>query len=338
MAASSIVGRILRRGRYEVTMRGFDALRSLGLGARLLRDRPGERILIYHGLDERGGSGFNTRFTGVAEFERQVAWMSEHFRIVSLDDYFAGVRDPARLTVVLTFDDGYASWVDLALPVLERYRAPATFFVSTLRAADHRALWPDRLDIAMHRHRSPVLVRGEQFHYHARKREYVAVEGGATLKTRCKRGDWVFIEEVLAAFPDGLATDLPDELSRYWRMLDEAGLRRLGASPLATLGSHGVRHLTLPYQSADVAQFEMSRSKAWLEEVTGRPIKALAFPDGAWSGPVVEAATRLGYSQLLAGDIDTKAAGVSPLLRPRFTLNPFISWENQVRCLYAGRY
>ena len=35
------------------------------------------------------------------------------------------------MPVVLTFDDGTADWVDVVLPVLERHRAPATFYVAT---------------------------------------------------------------------------------------------------------------------------------------------------------------------------------------------------------------
>lgn len=338
MAGSRGLSRLLRRGRYEVAMRGFDVLHALGLGSGSLRDRPGARILIYHGLDHRGGSGFNTRFTGVAEFERQVAWMSEHFRIVSLDDYFAGARDASKLTAVLTFDDGYASWLDLALPILERYGAPATFFVSTIRAASEETLWPDRLDIAMHRHRATVTVRGETFEYAPRKREYVSTRGGDTLKTRCKRSDWDYIQDALAAFPGGLTTSLPEDLSLCWRMLDEDGVRRLAASPLATIGSHGVRHLTLPHQADHVARAEMADSKRWLEDVIGRPVRALAFPDGAWSRDVVAAATNVGYTQLLGGDPAEDEGTLSPLLRGRFTMNPFISWENQVRCIYAGRY
>jgi len=338
MAASAAIRRLLRRGHYEVAMRGFDLIHGLGLGESALRDRPGARILIYHGLDKRGGSGFNTRFTGVAEFERQVAWMSTHFRIVSLDQYFAGVRDPVKLTVVLTFDDGYASWLDLALPVLERYQAPAAFFVCAIRSIGQDTLWPDRLDIAMHRHRAPVVIRGETFEYHPRKREHVSTRGSGTLKARCKHSDWSLIEEALGAFPGGSTEPLPEDLAPYWRMLDEAGLRRLAASPLATIGSHGVRHLTLPHQAADVARTEMAESKRWLEAVIERPVKALAFPDGAWNRDVVAAAAESDYTQLFGGDMTADDVSVSPLLRARFTMNPFISWENQVRCIYSGGY
>ncbi|MGI9108045.1 MAG: polysaccharide deacetylase family protein [Pyrinomonadaceae bacterium] len=67
-------------------------------------------------------------------FERQIAALSEFAEIVPL------LELPNRLTrraankkplVCLTFDDGYASFRAQALPVLKRYRAPATAFIVT---------------------------------------------------------------------------------------------------------------------------------------------------------------------------------------------------------------
>ena len=319
-------------------MRGFDALNRLGLATHALRNRPGGRILIYHGLDRRGGSGFNTRFMGVDEFERQIEWMSSHFRIVTLDEYLRGVRDPIRFTVALTFDDGYATWVDLASPVLERHKAPAAFFVTAIRAAGEHALRPDRLDIAMHLHRAPVRVRGEEFEWRPRQREYVSASHGLTLKNRCKQADWAFIQDALAAFPAEITNSLPEDLAPYWRMLDESGLRHLASSPMATIGSHGVRHLTLPRQTRDVARAEMADSKRWIEGVIGKDIRALAFPDGAWNAQTLMDGAALGYSQLLGTDVPEDAHPPHSLPSGRLGMNPFISWANQVRCIYSGRY
>lgn len=338
MGVRALVRRVGRRAAYELKMRGFDTLHSLGLSGAALQARPGGRILTYHGLDRRGGSGFNTRFIGVDAFERQVAWLSENFRIVTLDQYFAGARDPDRFTACLTFDDGYASSLDLALPVLERYRAPATFFVTAIGAVGGRVLWPDVLDIAMHLHRSQIRVRDEVFQRHARKGEYISKEDGSALKARCKNADWDFIRDVIGAFPRELTAQLPEELQEYWRMLDENGLRQLAASPLVTIGSHGVRHTTLPNQSPAIAQAEMADSKRWIEDVIGRKVRSFAFPDGAWNEAVLVTAADIGFTQLLGGDAIDDASSPHTLYRGRFTMNPFISWPNQVRCIYRGSY
>lgn len=338
MPGRPILKRLGRRARYEAVMRGFDALNAISLGGRFIEDRPGGRILAYHGLDLQGGSGFNARFISAAAFEQQIAWMSTHFRIVTLDEYFAGIRDSKRLTVSLTFDDGYASWLDLALPVLERHHAPATFFVTAIAAAGEDLLWPDQLDIAMHLHREPVRVRGEVFKRDGWRGEYVSVLSGSPLKARCKAGDWAYIQDAISAFPNRFTRRPPEHLAPYWRMLDADGLRLLAASPIASIGSHGVRHTSLPAQVPATARAEMADSKKWIESVVEREVRALAFPDGAWNHDTLEAAVDLGYRQLLSSDGPDELPRPHEFYRGRLTLNPFISWPNQVRCLYSGRY
>src|SRR5690606_30914812 len=44
--------------------------------------------------------------------------------------------------VVVTFDDGTTDWVDEVLPVLDRWKVPATFYVATA-FVDERRSFPD---------------------------------------------------------------------------------------------------------------------------------------------------------------------------------------------------
>ena len=91
---------------------------------------PGLVVLIYHRVGGRTASAVDLH---AARFEEQVAELSATGRLVDLD---TGLDRLARndlddVPVVLTFDDGTADWVEEALPILERHRAPATFYVAT---------------------------------------------------------------------------------------------------------------------------------------------------------------------------------------------------------------
>ena len=107
------------------------AVKVAAAGADVLRpSSPGLVILIYHRIGGRTASQVDLP---AALFDEQVAALADAGRLVSLDDGLerlaAGSLDDSP--VVLTFDDGTADWVDHALPVLERHRAPATFYVAT---------------------------------------------------------------------------------------------------------------------------------------------------------------------------------------------------------------
>lgn len=66
-------------------------------------------------------------------FERILGWISAQFRVLdpieACDRLFAGTL-PSR-PAVITFDDGYRDNYTVALPILQRHRARAAFFVAT---------------------------------------------------------------------------------------------------------------------------------------------------------------------------------------------------------------
>jgi peptidoglycan/xylan/chitin deacetylase (PgdA/CDA1 family) len=67
-------------------------------------------------------------------FERQIAALAEFAEVVALLDLPARLSSASEITkplVALTFDDGYANFYTQVLPILRRYRLPATLFVVT---------------------------------------------------------------------------------------------------------------------------------------------------------------------------------------------------------------
>ncbi len=66
-------------------------------------------------------------------FERMLAWIASQFRVLdpldALDRLYDGTL-PSRPAVV-SFDDGYRDNCTVALPILQRHRMQAVFFIST---------------------------------------------------------------------------------------------------------------------------------------------------------------------------------------------------------------
>lgn len=84
-------------------------------------------ILTYHAVDPDWTAPLSVP---PARFEAQVTWLAAHRRVVPLEDLLADPGPaPSRRTVAITFDDGFSSVMDHAVPVLRRLGLPFTLFL-----------------------------------------------------------------------------------------------------------------------------------------------------------------------------------------------------------------
>jgi peptidoglycan/xylan/chitin deacetylase (PgdA/CDA1 family) len=96
----------------------------LPAGLATARTRGDFVILLYH----RVGVGRREIDLPREVFQRQLESLLEHDRLLALDE---ALKDDAPGGVVLTFDDGYPDFHDHVLPLLQRYRIPATLYLVT---------------------------------------------------------------------------------------------------------------------------------------------------------------------------------------------------------------
>lgn len=102
-------------------------------------------ILCYHAVQDEWVSPLAV---SPADFAQQMEWLARHRRVLSLTQAVSRLDRSGRLPrgeVVLTFDDGFASVREHALPVLRRYGLPATVFLvaETLTPSGRAVDWVD---------------------------------------------------------------------------------------------------------------------------------------------------------------------------------------------------
>jgi peptidoglycan/xylan/chitin deacetylase (PgdA/CDA1 family) len=100
--------------------------------------KPGVVVLIYHRVG--AGSGLELDLS-LERFDEQMAELADSGQVTSLDgalDALTSTTPPARNPIVVTFDDGTPDFVATALPVLERYRIPATMYLATAFIEERR--------------------------------------------------------------------------------------------------------------------------------------------------------------------------------------------------------
>ncbi|MGH8824255.1 MAG: polysaccharide deacetylase family protein [Jiangellaceae bacterium] len=88
-------------------------------------------VLIYHRVGNRREIEVDLP---ASLFDEQMAWLASHGVTTTIDDALvaaAGQEPPGPDPVVVTFDDGTADMVEVALPILVARRVPAVFYLST---------------------------------------------------------------------------------------------------------------------------------------------------------------------------------------------------------------
>jgi peptidoglycan/xylan/chitin deacetylase (PgdA/CDA1 family) len=88
------------------------------------------------------------------------------------------------------------------------------------------------------------------------------------------------------------------------RTLTVDELVALGASGIVDIGSHTLTHLYLAGAPATVQRWEVQRSRAVLEEMLGRPVRAFAYPFGAGSAETAALVREAGYRYACASHPD----------------------------------
>lgn len=304
-----------------------------GTGLQFVKSCRGGRILVYHGICRRSPLKFNTLFITRRTFELHLRLYKKYFNVVSLDDYYEQRFSSGRFNICLSFDDGFANNHKYVLPLLEQYQVPAAFFITGTRETGDDVLWNDLLAIAGKY--GPHRLKLSNGEYIKRSdNSYYAPHTGELLADILRRCNYEEKQEAME-YLRPYKIKAPGE---YWMQMTKDQIRELSASKWVTVGSHSCYHDDMGIMPAVAAGEDMKRSKQFLEGLTGKSIKAFAFPYGSYTSAAVREAKAAGFTQLLATEFISARDHDDNMMRERLTINPFITGINQLYASTTGRY
>jgi len=237
-------------------------------------------VLMYHGLVRSPLPVGDWCFLAVEQFERQMEYLVRHFKVVHLEDAFApDAGRSERPLACVTFDDGFASVYELALPILERLRIPATVYLVTDLVDSSETVWFARLHQAICETRtSEVRLGASRFRLTpAAARVQASAELQQALKALNRADLAVALEDLF----DQL--DVDKTQARPWdafRILTTEEIRRMSRDDLVRFGAHTTSHQILTRTTPDDARREIERSVAAVAALVEHPSRGFAYPNG----------------------------------------------------------
>ncbi len=237
---------------------------------------PGTIFMLHSIVDDAGSYPDDSLRCPVSVLERTLIWLERNdIEVVSLDEAIQRLSAPAtRQFCVFSFDDGYADNLTRVLPLMERYRAPFTVYVTTgMVTGEIDAWWLGLAELIRTQDHVELPRLGRRFDCRGqlnKKRAFAAVIELVDLD-----------HDALADVREAIAASGIDcsALIRAEGLTVEQ-LRRLAASPLVTIGAHSVRHIDLGRASVAEVKQEMTTSRRFLEGVIDREVAHFAYPFG----------------------------------------------------------
>lgn len=214
---------------------------------------------------------------------------------VSLDTWLDAKRENKplpRLSVAVTFDDGWQDNYEHAFPVLKKHKVPATIFLVSQRINTPWQFWPEQvLDLLINHshhldHKALQWLRpylGDMPASRNHSSPYTILQADSVIN-RLKSLDDHTIETKL----DQSRTALPalSQANMNARpLLNKQELNTMLTSGLVTYGAHTRHHYRLNHlaNAADLED-EIAGSRKDLEELGLNPISIFCYPNGDITG------------------------------------------------------
>jgi peptidoglycan/xylan/chitin deacetylase (PgdA/CDA1 family) len=253
------------------------------------------RVLAYHRVIEPTDASMpNPSLISAtpADFERQMRFLAERYRVVSAEEVLDALRLRRPLperAVLLTFDDAYRDFGEIAWPILRRYRMPSTVFVATAYPGHStRVFWWDRLYRCFASSRSESIYVEPFGHLPSRSAEAVRT----SLRT---------VQAYLKTLPHTQAMQLVDRICSELdtdpvlpnSVLTWAQLRELSSSGV-TVAAHTRTHPALTQVSEEEMRSEIRASLEDVRREIGAVCEIFCYPFGIHDDQVVKTAREEG--------------------------------------------
>ncbi|MBF0343626.1 MAG: polysaccharide deacetylase family protein [Nitrospirae bacterium] len=291
-----------------------NGLTRLGLLERCIRlrdtltQKPHTVFLMYHRVvaRQKADEVFSLPQIVVYQdsFERQMEYLSSHYRVLSLDQYIESIKGRIPLpskTAVITFDDGWRDNFLYAFPLLKKFNLPATIFLTTGFIATNRMFWQESVIFLVSRLLSLRLDTNECFLRHGLENvlpllsKLSAIDNNPVMLELIDTLKQVDISTLTALTQCMRETLNVQELPYAENMfLDWTQIIEMQQS-LITFGSHGISHQLLDTCGDDVIAEELTESKKTIEGRLSSQVKSFAYPNGNYNSKIIERLKEAGY-------------------------------------------
>ncbi len=252
-------------------------------------------------------------------FERTLDYIAQHFKIIPLSEaaaLIAANKLPQRAACV-TFDDGYANWLEGPVAVLLRKNIHATFFITTGQLLGV-PMWHERIIQCVRNAKiGEIIIENSGLPPLPVKTREERIHAAAVLENHLKYQALEYRDELLGlleSMTESRPEDLPVLSAQHLREIDRHGFG---------IGAHTVNHPILRLCNKESAHYEIGAAKEQLEGIIRNRVEGFAYTNGRphadYSSMTVRQVKAAGYRYAVTTAWGVADLTTSPYQIPRFT-------------------
>ena len=211
-----------------------------------------------------------------SNFEKQIKTLKSKYKMVSMEEFDNNLRKKEKkFMITITFDDGYKDNLDYALPILEKFKVPATVYVTTRFLEGDTWMWWYELKEEI-KNKSKLDFNFENTKYNFvlenQKQKNQVFKKLRELFLDLSKEKQIKLLEIITK---------KKERKNYSKIcLSKEELKNLSKHPLITVGAHSHNHLNLRILEKEDLIYEIKESKIVLENLLKNKIKHFSYPYG----------------------------------------------------------
>ena len=274
-------------------------------------------ILMYHRFSREEEFGKTSQKT----FEAHLNYLTKHYKIIPLEDAVNRLErgdDPPQRSVVITIDDGYRDFYDIAFPILKKFNVPATLYIVTEFVDGKNWIWTDKARYILAR----TSIGSWEFEIGEKSVKGDFSNGERRLHTAAA------INSEMKKMPDAekdlklqrlaleMYVPIPDVPPAEFKAFGWDEAREMQGSKIE-IGSHTATHPILTNVDEERLVNELRASKLTLEDKLQKRLIHFCYPNGNVLKRERDAVEKAGYASAVTTELRLCENGDDPFMLPR---------------------
>lgn len=245
------------------------------------------KILLYHGVRNNRNSGienYSNKHLLKIDFQKQMRFLKKNCNLISMSEIPKIINSDLKKTYfAVTFDDGFKNNYDNAAEILDFYKIPTTFYISTAYIGKIKMFWVDELeDIFNNNIKNNIIIRLDKkinFDTSDKEKKIIALN---IIKNYCKNSSISkknsivnFLKRKFNFITKKSIKNSNNYYSMSWKQV-----KALGANKYFTIGGHSHNHEVLSMLPEERMFNEIDKCISILKNKLKKNIMHFSYPEG----------------------------------------------------------